>query len=51
MHTAPDPRGTEAIMYYSRMWRGRKEYNIEVLYNHRLNRIEHFKYTNEDIFK
>ncbi|MGL6195412.1 MAG: hypothetical protein ACRC2T_11385 [Thermoguttaceae bacterium] len=45
----PDPRGSEAIMYYSRLWRNGKLYNFEVLYNHNTNTIWHCKYTPEAI--
>ena len=47
MHTAPDPQGSKAVFYYSRIWRGEKEYNIEVLYHKGLNEIFHFKYNRE----
>jgi len=40
-----DPRGASgALMYYSQMWRNKRLYNIEVLYDKRTNQILHFKY-------
>ena len=51
MHTTPDPQGSKAIMYYSRMWRNGKEYNIEVLYHKKLNQIFHFEYSEKAMGK
>lgn len=45
---APDPRGsTNALMYYAKMWKNGKQYNVEVLYDKATNQIMHFLYTNE----
>jgi hypothetical protein len=41
----PDPGGSNALMYYSPMWKNGKVYNFEVLYDQTTNSIWHFKYT------
>lgn len=43
----PDPRGSHAIMYYGKMFRGTKPYNVEVLYDKISNTVYHFKYSSE----
>ena len=40
----PDPRGTNAIMYYIDMLRNGKLYTLEVLYDKATNTIKHFMY-------
>ncbi len=40
----PDPQGTNAVMYYTRMYRNGSEYNLEVLYDKATNTILHFEY-------
>lgn len=45
----PDPQGTSAVMYYGKVFINGKIYNIEVLYSHTLNMIQHFKYTSDAI--
>ena len=45
----PDPRGSRATMYYSTMYKNRKLYNIEVLYEGLTNTIYHFEYTRKAI--
>jgi hypothetical protein len=42
-----DPRGTKALMYYVRITRNRKKYNLEVLYDKATNTIMHFKYSRD----
>lgn len=43
---APDPRKMKGFsVYYSQIWRNKKLYNIEVVYNKTTNEIKHFKYT------
>lgn len=45
-----DPRGlSKASMYYGQIWRNKKLYNVEVLYDKKVNMIEHFKYTEKAI--
>ena len=43
----PDPRGSHAIMYYGKMFRGTKPYNVKVLYDKISNTVYHFKYSSE----
>jgi hypothetical protein len=38
----PDPGGSNALMYYSPMWKNGKVYNFEVLYDQTTNSIWHF---------
>ncbi len=38
------PGGSKALMYYSRMTKNGKLYNLEVLYDKATNSIWHFKY-------
>ncbi len=53
----PDPRGSDAMMYYMRMNKKsiknnlptNKLYNLEVLYHRKSNQIMHFKYTEKAI--
>jgi hypothetical protein len=40
----PDPQGTNARMYYERIFRNGKAYNLEVLYDNSTNTIMHFEY-------
>ncbi|MCA1057600.1 hypothetical protein LCL96_01550 [Rossellomorea aquimaris] len=40
----PDPRGSDAMMHYSTIYRNGKKYNLEVLYDERTNTIFHFEY-------
>jgi hypothetical protein len=40
----PDPQGTSAKMYYERIFRNGKPYNLEVLYDNSTNTIMHFEY-------
>ncbi len=47
MAVVKDPRGTEALMYYSQMSKNGKLYNVEVLYDKVTNTIMHFKYSRE----
>jgi RHS repeat-associated protein len=39
-----DPQGSSALMYYSKMYRNGKAYNLEILYDKASNSIWHFKY-------
>ncbi|ACJ32545.1 Cell wall-associated Rhs family protein precursor [Anoxybacillus flavithermus WK1] len=39
-----DPRGSNARMYYTIMYRNGKKYNLEVLYDKKTNTILHFEY-------
>ena len=43
----PDPRGSNALMYYSTMTKNGKLYNLEILYDKASNSIWHFKYGRE----
>ena len=45
----PDPRGSEAMMYYTTIYRNGKKYNLEVLYDKTTNTIYHFEYTRDAI--
>lgn len=45
----PDPKGSNATMYYTPMVRNGKSYNLEILYDTSSNTIYHFKYTPEAI--
>lgn len=47
MHVLPDPKGSSAQMYYSRVFKDNKLYNVEVLYDQTKNAVWHFKYTDE----
>ena len=49
-HIVSDPRElTKAKMYYSKIWKGGKQYNVEVLFDADTNTIYHFKYTNKKL--
>ena len=41
----PDPKGSQALMYYSRIIKNQKTYNLEILYDKSTNSIWHFKYS------
>ena len=43
----PDPRGSRAMMHYSRISRNGKFYNLEILYDEMSNSIWHFKYSRQ----
>ena len=45
----PDPRGSDAVMYYMVIHKNGKKYNLEVLYDTKTNTIYHFMYTKEPI--
>ena len=45
----PDPRGSDAVMYYIVIHKNGKKYNLEVLYDSKTNTIYHFMYTKEPI--
>ena len=45
----PDPRGSNALMYYTTMTKNGKLYNLEVLYDKATNTIYHFEYTRKAI--
>ena len=40
----PDPRGSNATMYYITMYKNEKMYNLEVLYDEISNTVYHFEY-------
>lgn len=40
----PDPRGSNATMYYNTMIKNGKKYNLEVLYDSITNKVYHFEY-------
>ncbi|MBQ8798938.1 MAG: hypothetical protein IJZ55_05160, partial [Lachnospiraceae bacterium] len=40
----PDPRGSNATMYYTTMYKNGKMYNLEVLYDKVSNTVYHFEY-------
>ena len=40
----PDPRGSNATMYYTTMYKNEKMYNLEVLYDEITNTVYHFEY-------
>jgi len=40
----PDPRGSNATMYYTTMYKNGKMYNLEVLYDEATNTVYHFEY-------
>ena len=43
-----DPRGSSnSMMHYSQIWKNKKLYNVEVLYERTSNKIMHFQYTQE----
>jgi len=45
-----DPQGaSNAMMYYSQIWRNGKLYNAEVLYEKTTNTISHFQYTHKPL--
>ena len=44
-----DPRGSQALMHYTEMWKNGQMYNLEVLYHQATNSIWHFKYTTKGI--
>jgi len=41
---AADPRGSEATMFYTVMYRNGNAYNLEVLYHEATNTVYHFEY-------
>ena len=41
----PDPRGSNATMYYNTMTKNGKKYNLEVLYDSITNKVYHFEYS------
>jgi hypothetical protein len=41
----PDPKGSNALMYYSTMFKNGKQYNLEVLFDKASNSIWHFQYS------
>lgn len=45
----PDPRGSDAIMHYMKIWQNNKPYNLEVLHHRGTNTILHYKYTRKKI--
>lgn len=47
----PDPQGSSATMYYSKIYKNGKPYNIEVLYDKASNTVYHFEYTRKAIGK
>ncbi|SMP29205.1 hypothetical protein SAMN06264346_11185 [Chryseobacterium profundimaris] len=49
MFVLSDPRGTNALMHYSQMWKNDKLYNVKVLYDEGTNTIMHFKYTQKPL--
>jgi hypothetical protein len=40
-----DPQGSSALMYYSKMYKNGKAYNLEILYDKASNSIWHFQYS------
>ena len=40
----PDPRGSNAKMYYTNIYKEGKKYNLEVLYDEVSNTVYHFEY-------
>jgi hypothetical protein len=44
-----DPQGSRAVMYFARLWKNGRQYNIEVLYDHHTNTVWHVMYTREAI--
>lgn len=44
-NSMPDPRGSQATMYYITMSKFEKMYNLEVLYDKASNTVLHFKYS------
>ena len=40
----PDPRGSNATMYYTTIYKNGKMYNLEVLYDETTNTVYHFEY-------
>lgn len=44
-----DPKGSDALMHYTEMFKNGKQYNLEVLYDGATNTVFHFKYTQEAI--
>lgn len=50
LHVLKDPQGaSEALMYYARMWKNGKLYNIEVLYHGARREIMHFVYSRDQL--
>ena len=50
MAAMKDPQGvSNAMMYYSQLWKNGKLYNIEVLYEKYTNTVFHFQYTQKPI--
>jgi hypothetical protein len=48
IHVVKDPQqATNALMYYAQMWKNKKLYNVEVLYDKETNTIFHFLYTQD----
>jgi len=48
-HILKDPQGSNGLMYYSRIFRNKKQYNVEILYDKASNQIMHFKYTQDPL--
>jgi hypothetical protein len=44
-----DPRGSNALMHYTTMYKNGEMYNLEVLYDKATNTIYHFEYTRQAI--
>jgi len=44
-----DPQGSDAMMYYTVMYKNGEPYNLEVLYHEKTNTIFHFMYTRDSI--
>lgn len=49
LYVTKDPRGTNSLKYFARMWRDGKQYNIEVLYDKLTNTIDHFMYAEKKL--
>lgn len=47
MSVLKDPRGSNALMHYSQLWKNGKLYNVEVLYDKATNQVLHFLYRQE----
>jgi hypothetical protein len=47
--SAADLQGSRAVMYFARLWKNGRQYNIEVLYDHHTNTVWHVKYTQKAI--
>ena len=44
-----DPRGSDALMHYTTMFKNSSQYNLEVLYNEESNTIYHFEYARKSM--